>query len=84
LAEILSPERVPEKGYDELKPIDPLDEAIKTLSALKAQFLENRQREIRAAIAEAERRGDHAMLDTLLLEKIRVTRSLRELDAEHD
>jgi DNA primase len=49
------------------------------LLTLKTRYLERRQRELRSAIAEAERRGDHAMVETLTLEKMKVDRALREL-----
>jgi DNA primase len=49
------------------------------LQALETRYLERRQRELRTAIAEAERRGDHAMVETLTLEKMKVDRALREL-----
>ncbi len=51
---------------------------------LHRRHLDRRQREIRAAIGEAERRGDQAMVGTLLQEKIRIDRTLREADAEQD
>jgi DNA primase len=49
------------------------------LLTLSTRYLERRQRELRSAIAEAERRGDHAMVETLTLEKMKVDRALREL-----
>jgi DNA primase len=50
------------------------------LRSLHTRYLERRQRELRSAIADAERRGDQAMVNTLTLEKMRVDRSLREMD----
>ena len=47
--------------------------------SLKERYLERRRRELRLAIAEAERRGDQAMVETLLTEKMKVDRELREL-----
>jgi DNA primase len=50
------------------------------LHSLHHRYLERRQRELRASIAEAERRGDQAMVNTLTLEKMRIDRTLRELE----
>jgi DNA primase len=50
------------------------------LRSLHVRYLERRQRELRSAIADAERRGDAAMVNTLTLEKMRVDRMLREMD----
>ncbi len=47
--------------------------------ALKTRYLERRQRELRTAIAEAERRGDSAAVEALTVEKMKVDRTLREL-----
>jgi DNA primase len=47
------------------------------LHTLERRRLERRQRELRSQIAEADRRGDHAMLDRLMAEKIEVDRRLR-------
>ena len=47
------------------------------LHALQVRYLQRRQRELRASIAEAERRGDAAMVETLTMEKIKVDRALR-------
>ena len=49
------------------------------LLALEIRYCELRQRELRGAIAEAERRGDQTMVSTLTLEKMKVDRKLREL-----
>ena len=49
------------------------------LHTLEIRYLERRQRELRTAIAEAERRGDSAMVETLTLEKMKVDRALREM-----
>jgi DNA primase len=49
------------------------------LITLETRYLERRQRELRGAIAEAERRGDSAMVETLTLEKMKVDRALREM-----
>ena len=49
------------------------------LQTLERRQLERRQRELRTLIAEADRRGDAAMLGQLASEKMRVDRALREL-----
>jgi DNA primase len=49
------------------------------LHALAFRYLERRQRELRGAIAEAERRGDTAMVESLTIEKMKMDRALREL-----
>jgi DNA primase len=49
------------------------------LHALQVRYLQRRQREMRASIAEAERRGDSSMVETLTVEKIKVDRALRGL-----
>jgi len=50
------------------------------LRSLHIRALERRQRELRAAMAEAERRGDQAMVTTLTLEKMKLDRTLREME----
>jgi DNA primase len=54
------------------------DEVEGALHTLEGRRLERRQRELRAAIAEAERRGDQAMAETLMGEKIAVDRKIRQ------
>jgi DNA primase len=49
------------------------------LHTLERRRLERRQRELRAQIAEADRRGDTPMLDKLMAEKIEIDRQLRQL-----
>ena len=49
------------------------------VQSLAIRYLERRQRELRGSIAEAERRGDTAMVETLTYEKMKVDRRLREL-----
>ena len=61
---------------------DPARQVEEAFRTLQRRHLERRQRELRTAIAEAERRGDQTMVNTLLQEKLRVSRMLRELDAE--
>ncbi|HZY62449.1 MAG TPA: DNA primase [Edaphobacter sp.] len=48
------------------------------LHALESRRLERRQREIRTLIAEADRRGDHAILAQLTAEKLQIDRALRQ------
>ncbi len=55
------------------------EQVANALLALSTRYLERRQRELRSAIAEAERRGDSGMVTTLTLEKMKVDRALREL-----
>jgi DNA primase len=47
------------------------------LHRLEVRRLERRQRELRAQIAEADRRGDTAMLQQLIAEKLGIDRELR-------
>ncbi len=49
------------------------------LHTLERRRLERRQRELRAASAEAERRGDAAAVDGLMAEMMQVNRALRTL-----
>ncbi|GGG65105.1 DNA primase [Edaphobacter dinghuensis] len=48
------------------------------LHALETRRLERRQREVRSLIAEADRRGDHAILAQLTAEKLQIDRALRQ------
>lgn len=48
------------------------------LHALESRRLERRQREIRSLIAEADRRGDQAILGQLTTEKLQIDRALRQ------
>jgi DNA primase len=48
------------------------------LHTLEHRQLERRQRELRALIAEADRRGDREMLKDLTAEKLQIDRKLRE------
>ncbi len=48
------------------------------LHALESRRLERRQREIRSLIAEADRRGDQAILTQLTAEKLQIDRALRQ------
>ena len=66
---------------DESSPADAdLTAAVEdALSALERRALERRQRELRALIAEADRRGDQDMLAQLTQERIGIDRTLRDL-----
>ncbi len=55
-----------------------LEQVEGALATMARRSLERRQRELRTSIAEAERRGDQAMVDTLTLEKMKVDRALRD------
>ena len=81
LAEVLASQaEAPETGSRSKgsTPQTMLEQVEGALLTLSLRFLERRQRELRTSIAEAERRGDHAMVDTLTLEKMKVDRALRE------
>jgi DNA primase len=56
----------------------PLSEQVEgALHNLEHRRLERRQRELRTQIAEADRRGDTAMLNKLITEKVEIDRQLR-------
>ncbi|HUX27229.1 MAG TPA: toprim domain-containing protein, partial [Terracidiphilus sp.] len=60
-------------------------EVLSALQELQERAVENRQRDLRALIAEAERRGDFAELALLTQQKLELDRALRQLhrkDAE--
>jgi DNA primase len=65
-------------GDDPREPVHDL--VTKTLRTLQLQFLERRERELRVAIAEANRRADDAMLLQLTREKQQVAQQLLQLD----
>ena len=48
------------------------------LHNLERRRLERRQREVRSLMAEADRRGDTAMLAQLTAEKLQIDRKLRQ------
>ena len=56
------------------------EEVAAAVHAARLGYLERRQRELRRAIAEAERRGDFAGVALLTAEKLGVDRMLRESD----
>jgi DNA primase len=55
-----------------------VDQVRDALEALDTRRLQRRQRELRSQIAEADRRGDTAMLDQLMMEKMAIDKKLRE------
>ncbi len=79
LAEVLASQpEVPDQTISRTVPQTMLEQVENALLTLSTRHLERRQRELRAAIAEAERRGDHVMVESLTLEKMKIDRSLRE------
>ncbi len=83
LAEVLASQPDPEAALPAQRGIvaqSMAEQVEHALRSLHTRYLERRQRELRAAIADAERRGDQAMVNTLTLEKMRVDRALREMD----
>jgi DNA primase len=56
-----------------------LDEVESALQEVQERAIENRLRNLRAQIAEAERRGDYAELAVLTQQKLELDRALREL-----
>jgi len=82
LAEVLASQ--PESDHDEatirkVAQQSAAEQVGNALHTLEMRYLDRRQRELRGAIAEAERRGDSAMVETLTLEKMKVDRKLREM-----
>ena len=71
LAEVLATQ------VDSAQPM--LEQVEGALHTLAFRHLERRQRELRTGLAEAERRGDQAMVTTLMGEKVKVDRALREM-----
>ena len=53
------------------------------LLTLEQHAVEHRQREVRTAIAEAERRSDQTRVTALIAERMELDRRLRELDRRH-
>jgi DNA primase len=54
------------------------------IQEVEERALENRQRELRGLIAEAERRGDYAELAILTQKKLEIDRALRQMRARED
>ncbi len=78
LAEVLASQvEVPEAG-SRSTPQTMLEQVEGALLTMSRRSLERRQRELRSSIAEAERRGDQTMVDTLTREKMKADRALRE------
>ncbi len=65
---------------EETEPVT-LQEAEFALENLRVQFLEGRQRALRSAISDAERKGDWGLLATLTAEKLSIDRELRTVGA---
>ena len=78
LAEVLGSQAEAPDAGSRSAPQTMLEQVEGALLTMSLRFLERRQRELRSSMAEAERRGDHAMVDRLTLEKIKVDRALRE------
>jgi len=70
---------IPEATASSAKPQTMHEQVENALLTLHRRSLERRQRELRAAIAEADRRGDAVMSEMLLKEKMQVDRALRLL-----
>jgi DNA primase len=70
VAQLLMRESEPVNGHD-------LESALVTL---ERHFLEHRQRGLRGAIAEAERKGDLASVTARMTERMELDRRLRDLD----
>ena len=81
LAEVLAsqPDEVEDSAIRKTVQQTMTEQVDNALHTLLKRYTERRQRELRTAIAEAERRGDSAMLETLTLEKMKVDRALREM-----
>jgi DNA primase len=62
----------------EVKPPEP-GEVQSAVQEIQERTMENRQRELRSLIAEAERRGDFAELALLSQQKLELDRALRQL-----
>ena len=79
LAEVLASQPdTPAASVSRTLPQTMLEQVENALHTLSTRHLERRQRELRSAIAEAERRGDQAMVQTLTREKMKIDRALRE------
>jgi DNA primase len=66
----------------EVKPPDTV-EVRGAIQEIHERAIEHRQRQLRALIAEAERRADHAELASLTQQKLDLDRSLRQLHGQH-
>jgi DNA primase len=54
-------------------------EVLSAIQEIQERAIESRQRDLRALIAEAERRGDYAELALLTQQKLDLDRALRQL-----
>ena len=61
----------------------PASEISGAIQELEERAIENRQRELRQLIADAERRGDFAEVSALMKQKIELDHGLRELRNQH-
>jgi DNA primase len=57
-------------------------EVLSAVQEIQERAIENRQRDLRALIAEAERRGDFAELALLTQQKLELDRALRQLHTQ--
>ena len=78
LAEVLASQPEAPETVSRIRPQSLLEQVDNALLTLAHRHLERRQRELRASIAEAERRGDGSMVETLTREKMKIDRALRE------
>jgi hypothetical protein len=62
----------------EVRPLEPGD-VCAAIESLRRTSLEREQRQVRGAIAEAERRGDMGRIAELMRQKQELDRELREL-----
>jgi DNA primase len=56
------------------------EELESALVTVEQHFIEHRQRQVRASVAEAERKGDLARVTELITERMELDRKLKELD----
>ncbi len=82
LAEVLAAQVDPEsRSQQQSRTPEPpmVDQVANALLSLQERQLKNRQAELRTGIADAERRGDSALVDRLTRERIAVDKAIREL-----
>ena len=78
LALVLQHPEDPAESNSREQPQTMAEQVENALHALESRRLERRQREIRSLIAEADRRGDQAILGQLTAEKLQIDRALRQ------
>jgi len=78
LALVLQHPEDPAESSSREQPQTMAEQVENALHALESRRLERRQREIRSLIAEADRRGDQAILGQLTAEKLQIDRALRQ------